>query len=202
MRRHLLNLLGVLSLALCAAAAFEWVRGGRAGDQITLLEERRVAGEYVNTLARIGSGRGRLSLVVRYERSLNPVTGGPTSVARHWRREPLHTVRTHFERRTFWQKIGFRYESEHKRAFVQPAFGGWPLHQVAVALRVPYWAIVLVTAAVPATVALARRRAKAARRRRGECAACGYDLRATPGRCPECGSPTSLEVGAARHGRS
>jgi predicted amidophosphoribosyltransferase len=52
---------------------------------------------------------------------------------------------------------------------------------------IPYWALMLVLACLPA---LAIRKALRSRRRRqpGLCPACGYDLRATPGRCPECGA--------------
>ena len=42
-------------------------------------------------------------------------------------------------------------------------------------------------------VFLVRRNARARQRRlaAGWCPACGYDLRATPGRCPECGAVPS-----------
>jgi hypothetical protein len=53
-------------------------------------------------------------------------------------------------------------------------------------LAIPFWAIVLVTAIVPAMwwTSVWRRRT---RRAAGRCAGCGYDLRATPDHCPECG---------------
>jgi hypothetical protein len=72
---------------------------------------------------------------------------------------------------------------------------GWfPFHYWGVAL----WALVLLLAAWPA----ARVRAavvRSRRRRSGSCTACGYDLRATPGRCPECGAagPPVAEARAA-----
>jgi hypothetical protein len=52
--------------------------------------------------------------------------------------------------------------------------------------QIPYWAIALATSAAPAA---AVRRAWLRRRQtlRNLCVNCGYDLRATPGRCPECG---------------
>jgi hypothetical protein len=57
----------------------------------------------------------------------------------------------------------------------------------------PHWFGALVFAALPA-VRLARRLSRA-RWPVGYCPACGYDLRATPGRCPECGTHGTVRDG-------
>src|SRR4051794_39652047 len=57
------------------------------------------------------------------------------------------------------------------------------------AAYVPHWFLALVLGALPAawaTGAVRRRRA-----RPGLCRSCGYDLRASPDRCPECGTPVT-----------
>jgi hypothetical protein len=52
--------------------------------------------------------------------------------------------------------------------------------------EVPLWAVAAVSlAAAPAARVLARRAGRGVAD--GHCVGCGYDLRATPGRCPECG---------------
>jgi hypothetical protein len=61
--------------------------------------------------------------------------------------------------------------------------------RTSTALWVPYWFVLLSLALVAAGFGLvsrgARRRYRAGR---GLCRQCGYDLRATPDRCPECGA--------------
>ena len=67
-------------------------------------------------------------------------------------------------------------------------------------MAVPAWLAFLVCAVLPAcrSVRITIRRARLAQRLRGGlCARCGYDLRGTPGRCPECGQTSA----SARLGR-
>jgi hypothetical protein len=54
-------------------------------------------------------------------------------------------------------------------------------------VTIPIWAIAWLAAIAPA-FALKRYVVRRRRRQRGECLDCGYDLRASPGRCPECGN--------------
>lgn len=55
------------------------------------------------------------------------------------------------------------------------------------AIGAPMW-VLGVPLLLPATIVLIRRGRRSRRRhRRGLCQACGYDLRASPDRCPECG---------------
>jgi hypothetical protein len=54
-------------------------------------------------------------------------------------------------------------------------------------LKVPDWVITGIASVLPAYWWLRRAR-RNRRNRSGHCPTCGYDLRATPDRCPECGT--------------
>jgi hypothetical protein len=58
------------------------------------------------------------------------------------------------------------------------------LGSIVQTLAFPYWAIVILACALPARWLWSHRPRYGA----GRCAQCGYDLRATPDRCPECGT--------------
>jgi hypothetical protein len=83
--------------------------------------------------------------------------------------------------------FGFAY------ARTEPATSG----PRATFVQAPYWAAVMASALLPAAW-MVRQRGFARRRRRadaGQCLTCGYDLRQTPERCPECGA-AALKAGS------
>ena len=62
-------------------------------------------------------------------------------------------------------------------------------------IGVPTWVLSLVLAILPLTWVIASVRQKKHTRFSMSCAQCGYDLRATPDRCPECGAVPAKSSG-------
>lgn len=69
---------------------------------------------------------------------------------------------------------------------------------VQTSLVFPYWSCAVISLPLPvlALRRLWRRRRSQLRLRRGLCSACGYDLRDSPERCPECGVPRQGDASA------
>ena len=77
---------------------------------------------------------------------------------------------------------GFRWETPRDR----PIRSTFPIYLAACRLSLPMWLLILMFA-VPAVAAVSNRIKWRRPVEPGFCGACGYDLRATPDRCPECG---------------
>jgi hypothetical protein len=84
----------------------------------------------------------------------------------------------------------FRFQWRHPD--IVPDYSGGESHCWAIRtdLNLPYWFVACVAAPLPlAWTAAAAIWWRGRRRRRvGLCRTCGYDIRATPDRCPECGT--------------
>jgi hypothetical protein len=76
----------------------------------------------------------------------------------------------------FWQHGSFAWWDRHRSDGV--------LYLMAVA---PFWSLAVALVILPAVWGGLRIRGRFAKGRAGLCRDCGYDLRATPLRCPECG---------------
>jgi hypothetical protein len=174
MGRHLLNLLTTFSLLVCVAACALWVRSYWAMYWVSYA--RVTPGEQVGPAwwVTIQSGRGSVGagVMVLERRPGSPI---PRILGL---RCGTATARTPSRVSVGATRLGFGYESH---ADADDVVGRWREWDVVV----PSWSLPLFFAAAPA-LWVYRRRCRPCPT--GLCRRCGYDLRATPERCPECGA--------------
>jgi hypothetical protein len=85
-----------------------------------------------------------------------------------------------------WERFGVRYVRDFRIGQARPS--AWVADEVrTVSLRFEYVTLLLTGLCVAAFIPLGRARRRTRRVSRGLCPVCGYDLRASLYRCPECG---------------
>jgi hypothetical protein len=198
--RCLFTLLSAASLVLCVATCALWVRSYRVGD---VYEWQRPADASGRVYERydFASGDGILTAYRRryaFGRGLTDadVRAGVLYDVRNPLYEGYRAVLPADARRNYWpaapadrgdQFLAYDVDVPPHAASQVPALSQrWEWHTWAC----PHWFVVVLTAAPPLWrgSALFRRRRRSGRWPAGLCASCGYDLRASPGRCPECGA--------------
>lgn len=183
MKRRLLHILTTLSLLVFVATIVLWVRSFFGSDGIARYTYGPAGAGAFSRVRFIRSERGGIILSDFTQQSTDPAyaawvlprasvwefphdpTGGP-----YW-----PAASDLFDTLSFDINANRRLTSGMTEAWLN--------------VRIPYWAPALLAAIAPLWW-LVRGRTWRRRQRvaQGRCAECGYDLRATPGQCPECGA--------------
>jgi hypothetical protein len=184
--RHLFTLFAAASLLLFAAVCALWIRSYSLSDQVT---SRRPDGQrslrtnqgylVLNLLLADHSNQPASYFGLSYQHDIPQ----PASTALLW---PLFIYPDPGAKVVHWERGGFVWYCRRRSDGVR--------YVTAVA---PFWGLAFLAAAPPLgwMALLFRSRARRRRQKRsGLCPACGYDLRATPDVCPECGTRTFADA--------
>lgn len=195
LRRLLASLVVALAMAILGLSSTLWVRSRSVGDHPSLsVRLGAVPDRFL--LLELFSTRAGLSL------NLQSIGTNPADLgAAHW----SHHQRVYWDWHT-WSppggrrpaagplsaRLGFNYGRQSAADG-----GGWMRFVDRSWVAFPHWFPVLL-ASLP--LALAARRLlvthrQTRRAKEGLCPICGYDLRGSADRCPECGSPAPVRLG-------
>jgi hypothetical protein len=171
---RLLNVLAGVSLALCVATGVLWIRSYRGTDFLvhTSTDNQR----QFSTSSSFGVFRFGVTQNPNGFAILDSWALQSQQLQRHWA----------YERETLanrqWSMAGVSFFAGDLEMATEHSI---PFHTIIV----PHFWLFLCFAMTPAfwTLHIARQRRREGRIAKRLCSHCGYDLRATPDRCPECG---------------
>ncbi len=175
-RRRLFTALSVLSLLLCVATLLLWIHSHWWQHAIMY--------------ARAGEGSYRVSAIAMVPGEVDLVTG--TYMGEFRSPKPGWSYSETDSRHSSLRDFGTFIPGERASGWLL-GFGFYYADSDAVtfhAIAIPHWFLALLFAIPPALHLRAIIRSRRLRRA-GHCPRCGYDLRATPERCPECGELTA-----------
>jgi hypothetical protein len=184
MTRRLFTILRVLSLVLLVATVAAWVRSYWVGDYIRVHAPIGSGGSVGHRITHFWSAGGQVK-VERVDVTM-PATPANEDFAIFGAFSSRAWDVTEPEPRDFFYPpqgptdvlAGLRVAT-HDRQVGSATVRGW-------GVIVPLWLPVLLLT-LPTVATVRSRRRRKANARAGLCPQCGYDLRATPARCPECG---------------
>jgi len=206
MKRHLFNILAGLSLLLCLATVALWVRSYWTTDSVGRFFRWETKPAQAGGVAQTRQWQGigveiesypsRLMMTLSYGPSITDASGRPIAYVPHvgdnspsftWTHAPVAT-------RVFpWPSVAKWRGVFSRQFFLSSSSGLFTSSYVMNRFGVFDWLIVLATGILPTIQIILWLKPK--RPGPGFCQQCGYDLRATPDRCPECGTvPTKKET--------
>jgi hypothetical protein len=178
-----------LSLLLSAVSIMLWVRSywkTEGWGRFPYFSESRI---YRQDCITCGAGRVQLKLA-SYKIDQSFVAHMEAERARgvyqnKWEPE-IQSMRWRPRKAHWWERLGVYVRQQENVTNVVPGVGSsW-------FVVVPYWVLVVLFSIWPAiwgVMGWKRRRRFSA----GRCQNCGYDVRASPKKCPECGSENTIE---------
>ena len=186
MKRRLFTILSALSLVLCVAACAAWVRSSVVPDRLGWI---KIGPEGDGDVERHG-------LFFGHQRGARPSGGRQDRHSQHgWTAYPLtffhgsqNIVFTYpyMDGGLAANRLGFRFfDKKSTNLFYGPSSAYDVERDVGVIF--PYWFMGAIFGILPVMWMVRTIRQP---HRVGVCRKCGYDLRATPDRCPECGTET------------
>jgi hypothetical protein len=173
--RWMFDGVAVILLMLLPATLFFWYRGFHVCDGCFWIAPGRTI------QLGIDSGKGKIVFTVIHVAAGTEHLGGTPGF--HFENsKPINWYTLGWPIDFNWQRLGFLVRS-FRSLLTSPTGNPWVTRWSFIAF--PCWFVLLLLAIPPAAWLTRYRRLVQGK---GFCRTCGYDLRATPDRCPECGT--------------